>query len=150
MKTAALLVALAMLPLAANAGNDDRIQCDPAGSQAGINACAGAEFGAADAELNRTWKEIQARYADQPLFLERLVTAQRAWLAFRDAELQAMYPLAPGERANIVYGSSFGMCESGFKAELTRQRTAQLKRWLDGAEEGDICSGSVRIESLLP
>ena len=150
MKTAALLVALAMLPFATLAGDADRIQCDLAGSQTEINACAGAEFGKADAELNRTWKAIQAKYADEPVFLERLKSAQRAWLAFRDAELQAMYPLAPGERANVVYGSSFAMCESGFKAELTRQRTTQLKRWLDGAEEGDICSGSVKLKNQFP
>ena len=146
---AALAVLAVALPLAAQAGDTDFIQCNPQGSQVEVNACAGAEFGRADAELNRVWKAIQTRYADQPQFLAQLKTAQRAWLAFRDAEMAAKFPLASGERANVQYGSVYPMCESQSKAELTMQRVAQLKVWLDGVEEGDVCSGSVKPKDQL-
>ncbi|WEN16500.1 lysozyme inhibitor LprI family protein [Rhodanobacter sp. AS-Z3] len=149
MKLAAALTALLLaLPVAVRAGDagGDFIQCNPQGSQTELNACAGAGFGRADAELNQVWKAIQARYADQPQFLSQLKTAQQAWLVFRDAELAAKFPLAAGERANVQYGSVFPMCESQFKAELTRQRVAQLKVWLDGVEEGEVCSGSVKLK----
>ncbi|MGY3040437.1 uncharacterized protein YecT (DUF1311 family) [Rhodanobacter sp. TND4EL1] len=151
MRLAAALFVLVAFPLAVQAGDADGdfIQCNPQGSQTELNACAGAEFGRADAELNRVWKAIQARYDDQPKFLAQLKKAQQAWLVFRDAEMAAKFPLAPGERANVQYGSVFPMCESGFKARLTTQRVAQLKVWLDGVEEGDVCSGSVKLKDQL-
>ncbi|HET6433812.1 lysozyme inhibitor LprI family protein [Dyella sp.] len=123
--------------------------CRAEQTQAGLNACAGAGFAQADAELNRVWRAIVAKYADQPLFLARLKTAQRAWLAFRDTELGARFPLAPGQQAGVQYGSAFPMCESQQKARLTEQRTAQLRAWLDGVEEGDVCSGSIKHKDTL-
>lgn len=151
MRPGAAIMLLVALPFAAHAapGDGDRITCDPQGSQTEINACAGSEFGRADAELNRVWQAIQAKYADQPQFLAKLKVAQRAWLGFRDAEMAARFPLASGEQASVRYGSVLPMCESQFKAELTRQRTAQLKAWLDGVEEGDVCSGSVKRKEQL-
>lgn len=151
MRRAGLLILLVALPLAALAAPDDdgSISCDAQRTQAQINACAGAAFGRADAELNRVWQAIQTKYADQPVFLARLKAAQRAWLSFRDAEMAARFPLAPGQQAHVEYGSVFPMCESQLKATLTAQRTAQLKVWLDGVEEGDVCSGSVKLKGQL-
>jgi hypothetical protein len=36
------------------------------------------------------------------------------------------------------------MCHALYKAELTQARTRELKVWLDGIEEGDVCAGSVK------
>lgn len=44
------------------------------------------------------------------------------------------------------YGSSYPMCVSAYKAELTRARIRELRRWLDGIDEGDICGGSVKTK----
>ena len=70
----------------------------------------------------------------------------QAW--FRDAEVAAKFPLAPGQSAQAQYGSVFPMCQDQFKATLTAQRTAQLKAWLDGVAEGDACAGSVKPAPL--
>lgn len=146
---ALLLLALPLAAAAGDGNDDDRITCNPQGSQVETNTCAGSEFGRADADLNRVWKAIQVKYGDKPQFLVKLKTAQRQWLAFRDAEMEAMFPLAPGQHANVQYGSVFPMCESQAKASLTRQRVEQLKVWLDGVQEGDVCGGSVKLKEQL-
>lgn len=116
------------------------IGASQAQTQSDLNRSACAELDAADAELNSVYREIRERYRGEALFLDKLKTAQRAWIAFRDAELAALYP---AEDKQIEYGSIYPMCECTTLAELTRQRTAQLRGWLD-VEEGDACSGSRR------
>lgn len=113
-------------------------------TQLDLNAQAGAEFAAADAELNRVYQQIRSRYRGEQQFLNKLRDAQRAWIAFRDAELEAIYPPPASGSMQQAYGSILPMCLAEQKARLTRERTAQLRRWLDGVEEGDPCAGSVR------
>ena len=149
MSARALLAALALgLPAGIAAAAGAAPACAGATTQAALDACAAGGFAQADAELNRVWRAIQSRYADRPVFLARLKTAQKAWLAFRDAEVAAKFPLAPGQSAQAQYGSVFPMCQDQFKATLTAQRTAQLKAWLDGVAEGDACAGSVKPAPL--
>lgn len=112
-------------------------------SQAEMNESACQEFKKADAELNATYAKIRSEYKDDAAFLEKLQKAQKAWMAFRDAELEALYPAA--DKA-AEYGSVFPMCLCTAQAALTAQRVEQLKRWVDGVEEGDVCSGSVRVK----
>jgi uncharacterized protein YecT (DUF1311 family) len=109
-------------------------------TQLDLNLAACAELDAADAELNRTYQDILRHYRGETLFLAKLKTAQRAWIAFRDAELEAIYPAA---EKRIEYGSMYPMCRCAVLADLTTRRTEQLKTWLD-AEEGDPCGGSRR------
>ena len=68
--------------------------------------------------------------------------AQRAWLADRDAEIEAKYPHA--DEGNY-YGSIFPMRHSLYQTELHPGACQEAARWLDGAEEGDACSGSVDV-----
>ncbi|ANB17881.1 lysozyme inhibitor LprI family protein [Dokdonella koreensis] len=114
---------------------------DRAQNQVQIDACAASDFAAADRELNAVYARVQRDYAHDAAFLGKLRLAQRAWIAFRDAELAARYPDADPATA---YGSAYPGCAAGVKAELTRARTTQLERWLDGAAEGEVCAGSVR------
>ncbi|RYZ47353.1 MAG: DUF1311 domain-containing protein [Proteobacteria bacterium] len=51
-----------------------------------------AEFLKTDKELNDTYKEIQTKYKADSIFLKKLKKAQTAWIAFRDAHLEAVYP----------------------------------------------------------
>lgn len=103
-------------------------------------------FEQADRILNETYLSVRKSYAHDALFLAKLQKAQRAWLAYRDAQIEAHYPLAKGESSLHKYGSIHPMCYSGLKTQLTQERTAYLKQWLDGAQEGDVCSGSIRIQ----
>ena len=57
---------------------------DTATSQAQLSACAATMAQAADQRLNKAYGEV-LRYVDDR-DRSRLVAAQRAWLAFRDAD----------------------------------------------------------------
>lgn len=109
-------------------------------TQADLNQSACANFDQADQTLNRVYQQIRQRYQGDRAFLEKLKLSQRAWIAFRDAELEALYP---DENKQISYGSIYPMCACGEKARLTLERIDQLRRWLD-VEEGDGCAGSRR------
>ena len=137
MKCLAFLLALA--PLTAPAQPP---QCDRTGSQSELNVCAGEDLAAAERELDEVYQTIRGRYADQPLFLEKLALAQQHWTAFRDTEAEARYPVATGEDPKFLYGSIYPLCWLGLKERLTRERITQLRIWLDGAEKGDGCAGS--------
>ncbi len=112
--------------LALAAAAPARAACGPEATQMELNACAGAEFGAADAELNRLYKRITARLgADKA----PLVAAQRAWIAYRDAECAFV-------ASSVAGGSIAPMIRAGCLADLTRARVEDFKKLLD-CEEGD-------------
>ncbi|MBI1929685.1 DUF1311 domain-containing protein [Candidatus Poribacteria bacterium] len=105
-----------------------------------LDAC--EEFQKTDAELNKMYKQILDVYKDNTLFINKLKIAQRAWINFRDAHVESLYP---GDDKLLLYGSVYPMCRCIVLNTLTRQRIEQLQQWLAGTEEGDVCSGSIRI-----
>lgn len=114
-----------------------------------LNNEASSEFQAADVEMNQVYKEILLLYKDNAQFITNLRSAQRAWLKFRDAELEAHYPATSHENRRHLYGSFFPMCFANSKAVLTRSRTEQLRVWIKGVEEGEVCAGSVKLDRDL-
>jgi len=111
-------------------------------AQVEISICTGIEFEKWDDELNRIYQQIQMKHQQNNIFLLKLKKAQLAWISFRDAELEALYPLPD---KGMEYGSSFGMCLYTWKTILTKERIRQLKKWIDGHTddigEGDVCTG---------
>ena len=75
-----LLVGMTLSPVARA---DD---CSNASDQATMSECAGKALQKSDAELNATYDQIRQRLKNAPETLKLLVGAQRAWIAFRDAE----------------------------------------------------------------
>ena len=65
---------------------------DTAKTQSELNDCTGQDATQAERELNKTYQSILRKYAEQPIFLERMRIAQRAWLKFRDAQLKMCFP----------------------------------------------------------
>ncbi|PJK11507.1 hypothetical protein CO614_06530 [Lysobacteraceae bacterium NML120232] len=125
MKTSALLLALAALSASPTLLAQTR--CNQQGSQQEMNACAHDALQAADAELNQVWREVRQRHRDNPMFA-KLQQAQRLWIQMRDAELEAMFPIKPGENRYLEYGSMYPMLHDLAKAKLTRERTEHLRR----------------------
>ena len=109
-------------------------------TQAEMNATAYARYQKADQMLNQTYQTILKQYSRDALFIQNLKKAQRLWLQLRDADLRAKYPdYGPGH-----YGSVQPVCESDELTTLTEARTRQLRVWLTGIPEGDVCTGSVK------
>ena len=111
-------------------------------TQGEMNQDAAGEFKAADKELNAIYQQILEDYADDDVFLANLKEAQRCWIAFRDAQLKMKFPARePG-----YYGSILPLCEMMYLTELTQDRIKALQVWIDGVQEGDMCSGTVRVK----
>ncbi|MGH8086458.1 MAG: lysozyme inhibitor LprI family protein [Lysobacter sp.] len=144
MKTICVLVLGSLLALPALAAGNGDPQCH-AQTQADLNACAAGSLADADRELNATYRAVLELHADEPQFIANLKTAQRLWIQFRDAELAMKFPVAEGERPQVLYGSVYPMCRQQYLTQLTRQRTAHLRAWLEGIAEGDVCTGSLPI-----
>jgi uncharacterized protein YecT (DUF1311 family) len=117
-----------------------RIVCGQTGAE--MNQQAHVSYQKADKELNAVYQKIVVNYKNDPAFIASLKAAQRLWIQFRDAELKMKYP----QREQGYYGSVYPMCYSAYKEELTRQRIKTLQQWLEGAEEGDVCAGSVKLK----
>jgi uncharacterized protein YecT (DUF1311 family) len=65
--------------------------CDSAGSQRDMNFCYGEQYKKADVQLNTVYRDLLKRFSagssqDQKLneTIQRLKSAQRAWLTYRD------------------------------------------------------------------
>jgi uncharacterized protein YecT (DUF1311 family) len=110
-------------------------------TQADLDQQSCGQLRKADASLNATYSKILKEYGNDAQFISKLKAAQRAWLAFRDAELEARFPKADKQ---ADYGTVYPMCRCTQLQELTEQRTKELRTWLDGIPEGDVCAGSVR------
>lgn len=105
--------------------------------------CAQLDLEAAKKEMGQVYQEVLKRYAADAQFVSKLKAAQAAWSAYFDAEMAALYP---DPRGVAAYGSSFPSCQASAAAYLIEGRTQELKRWLDGAQEGDVCAGSIHTQ----
>ena len=102
----------------------------------------GNQYAKSEKEINAVYQKILREYRADKEFIKNLKTSQRLRIQFRDAEIKARYPNeTPG-----YYGSLYPMCVSTLKTQLTNERIKTLKLWLTGIQEGDVCSGSIRIK----
>lgn len=120
---AALMVGLS-LPVAYA---DDCL--DKATSQADMTACAQKAYAASDTALNKLYQQILQRLHDDADAKKRLVTAQRAWLGFRDAECHFS---ASASEGGTVSAMAYGLCLD----RLTQARIQNFNSYLS-CHEGD-------------
>ncbi len=111
-------------------------------TQSEMNNEAAAEFNGVDEQLNSIYQKILSDYADDKVFIASLKEAQRCWITFRDAQLKMKYP----DREPGYYGSILPVCKMAYLTELTQERINALQVWIDGGQEGDMCSGTVRVK----
>ncbi len=78
------------------------------------------EFHKADVALNEAYSKVLKEYAKDEQFIAKLKTAQRAWLEFGDAELEALYPK---DNKQAEYGTVYPMCHCSELQFLTEERT---------------------------
>ncbi|RCS22196.1 DUF1311 domain-containing protein [Phyllobacterium salinisoli] len=133
--TVAGLLFLGVMPALAETNNFD---CNNALTQAEMDSCASQAYEAADAELNKVYKQVVAAMqakdkagpqanGDSGSALEALRQAQRAWISYRDRQCELAGLEARG-------GTMEPMLVSSCLARLTRSRTKQLKQILLSSE----------------
>ena len=111
-------------------------------NQSEMNITAYESLQKVDDELNKVYQDILKEYKHDTLFIKNLRTAQKLWIQFRDAELEMKYPAYAGK----YYGSIQPVCSASYLEALTQERVDKLKIWLQGIEEGDACTGSVKTK----
>lgn len=129
------LITILATPIARGQAKDS---CFDKATQSELNACEAEQYRKVDAEMQRVYTQVLAKYsADRPL-AENLRIAQEAWLKFRDAHMDSLFPETDKQR---TYGSVYPMCKAIEMTLLTSQRTESLQRMLN-PEEGDVCAFS--------
>ncbi len=96
-------------------------------TQYDMNICANAEAKRVDDELNRIYKRLLSTVADDPEATVKIKAAETAWIAYRDAYIEAMYP-AKDKQAE--YGSIYPMEVDLLGAKITRQQIDSLRNLL--------------------
>ena len=93
-------------------------------TQPEMNACANEEATRVDGELNDVYHELLSKAASDPEAVAKIKAAERAWITYRDAYMDAMYPAKdkPAE-----YGSIYPMEAALVQAKLTKRQVAALK-----------------------
>jgi uncharacterized protein YecT (DUF1311 family) len=97
-------------------------------SQTAMNACAGGEDRRADAELNTVYQKVLSAARAQPSAVENIRKMERAWIAYRDAYLGAMYPAADKQ---AEYGSVYPMNVGLVRARLTYKQIDELRALIE-------------------
>lgn len=109
----------------------DRADCSKAMTQLEMNECAAEDFMLADKELNRVYNAILVKESEDKGFIAKLRAAPRAWIAFRDAQLEAAFYCKEGGGGwQPCFGSMAPMNHSYLKAKMTRERIDQLKHMM--------------------
>lgn len=103
---------------------------DTATSQGQMNSCAGKTYQEADKMLNDAYRRALARVSADAAAKKKLITAQKAWIVFRDAECNFVV-------SGVGEGSAGPMVKLGCLEALTTHRTDTLQKYLD-CPEGDL------------
>lgn len=134
-----LITALLVLPLSVST-QEPSVQTDPcfakATTQSEATACAGQALAKADAEMNLVYQQILKKHAARGNFIKRLKAAQEAWLKFRDAHVDSLFP--DRDEGELQTGTVYPMCKAMEMTRLTIERTNTLKKILN-PKEGDVC-----------
>lgn len=126
---ASLATLILAIPLPAGAAR--AADCANAQDQTTMNQCAGKDFDAADKKLNDAYKQIESRLKDNAASKKLLVDAQRAWVAFRDAECK--FQGGPIDQAGTVYPMVVANCQTA----LTNDRLKDFQTYLN-CPEGEL------------
>ncbi|MDH7801716.1 uncharacterized protein YecT (DUF1311 family) [Rhizobium sp. AN70] len=127
-------VAAALLFLAAGpAFADDAPDCTSPQTQTDMTICAGQEYDKADKQLNAEYQKVRKQLAERDKSAEEsdkgatdaLIAAQRAWVAFRDANCEAFGFQARG-------GTMEPMLVSSCLADMSSKRADELRELSEG------------------
>jgi len=100
---------------------------EKANTQSAINDCAREEARRVDAELNAVYQRLLVAARGEPGAVDAIIAAEKVWIDYRDAYMNAMYPAKDKQAA---YGSIFPTDANLVHAKLTRQQTDALRELL--------------------
>jgi uncharacterized protein YecT (DUF1311 family) len=110
-------------------------------SQVEMNLNAEQEYISTKHVLDSIFEGLLVEYSKDDEIEMNIRASQEAWIHYRDAQLLMKYP----ESDPLREGSVFNTCYFSYMTELSKERITTLIPWLDGAKEGEVCSGSIKI-----
>ena len=131
-----IILLLALFAAESSADTSGKIQCNPGGAQIEMNVCAHEEFVAADQALNRTYQALLRKEGADGHYVTKLRLAQKAWIAFRDAELEATFACAKDD-PRVCWGSIYPLAYNAVKTRLTHERNTRLAEILEKGRPAD-------------
>lgn len=136
-----LFIYISALLLSMNAvAEPNGFKCNPEGNQSEMNQCAYDDLQKADKKLNETYQALIKKSGDKT-YIKKLRESQRAWVKFRDAELDAMFS-CEDDNVRVCWGSMIGMLHPIAKQELTEERTKRLQHYIDEGQNIAVDGGS--------
>ncbi|MEZ0472479.1 lysozyme inhibitor LprI family protein [Luteimonas salinilitoris] len=115
---------------AAQSASDDDDCYSKAQSQAELTECSEDDLKPVDDELNKRYREMEARLKDDDDTKKLLIDAQRKWVAFRDAECNLSTVRSSG---GSIHPMNFNNCAT----DLTQRRVNDFQGYLNcGKEDG--------------
>jgi uncharacterized protein YecT (DUF1311 family) len=134
-------VLAAFVATQAHAAPQFKVDCSDPQSNSEMKFCTEVELKRADAELNEVYQQAltaaregyrkmhgELGYENMPDSEAVLRKAQRAWVAFRDANCDYQY--------QVYYGGSLaGLSFLACKSDMTKARVHELKAMMNGGEE---------------
>ena len=95
--------------------------CGKFTTQMDLNECAVGNLKSADGALNETYQALMAKQ-DEAVSKQRLKSAQRAWIAYRDRE--CAFEVGPQEGGGTIWPTE----NAGCLEEITATRIRELKQ----------------------
>jgi uncharacterized protein YecT (DUF1311 family) len=89
-----------------------------------LNSCASDEAKRVDIELNNVYRKLLETLSDDHNAVTKTKAAQRAWVTYREAYIEAMYP---DEDKQAAYGTIYPMEVNLLRARLTREQITALQ-----------------------
>lgn len=130
-RTTALRIAvvLCFVSMATFAQDSDAYRrcADQARTQAEMYGCTNDEAKRLDTELNRIYRELLSKASSQSDAVEKIKGAEKAWQAYRDAYIDAVYPAA---NKQAEYGSMYPMDAGLVRIRLMQEHLSDLKKLL--------------------
>ena len=101
-------------------------------SQSGMDRCASEEAARADAELNGVYQRLLSIAEHEPGAPEKIRDCERAWIKYRDAYIEAMYP---EEDKQAAYGTVYPMEVDLLLATITRKHAEEIQNLIEQYDE---------------
>lgn len=99
--------------------------CNNPQTQSQMNICASIAYQNADRKLNQVYRQLLPKLSAARK--QKLITAQQAWIKFRDSSCEF-------ERSAYEGGSLAPMIYGFCLADVTEQRTKDLRRYLEDSD----------------
>jgi uncharacterized protein YecT (DUF1311 family) len=101
-------------------------------TQLAMDICAGNEAALRMKQMDYIYNELMSRAARQPGAVAKIRASQKAWTAYADAYIEALYP---AKDKQLSYGSVYPMEVALARSGLVQQHIADLKVLLTQYEQ---------------